>query len=43
MLFELFFFFLYRYIEIPSKDQQYDPEQDTIMQRVQLFVGGGGK
>ena len=27
-------------LEIPSKDQPYDPEQDSVMQRVLQFVGG---
>eukprot|EP01041_Mallomonas_annulata_P015917 gene15917-33524_t len=27
-------------LEIPSKDQPYDPEQDYIMQRVNLMLGG---
>ena len=29
-------------LEIPSKDVPYDPEQDYIMQRVNMFIGGGG-
>jgi V-type H+-transporting ATPase subunit F len=29
-------------LEIPSKEHPYDPEQDYIMQRVNLFLGGGG-
>lgn len=29
-------------LEIPSKEHPYDPEQDTIMQRVNMFLGGGG-
>jgi len=28
-------------LEIPSKEHPYDPEQDYIMQRVNLFLGGG--
>mmetsp|Transcript_44354 Transcript_44354/g.106855 ORF Transcript_44354/g.106855 Transcript_44354/m.106855 type:complete len:116 (-) Transcript_44354:47-394(-) len=28
-------------LEIPSKEHPYDPEQDYIMQRVQMFLGGG--
>ena len=28
-------------LEIPSKDYPYDPEKDTIMQRVNLYLGGG--
>jgi V-type H+-transporting ATPase subunit F len=28
-------------LEIPSKDHPYDPEQDYIMQRVNMFLGGG--
>mmetsp|Transcript_20753 Transcript_20753/g.63121 ORF Transcript_20753/g.63121 Transcript_20753/m.63121 type:complete len:115 (-) Transcript_20753:158-502(-) len=28
-------------LEIPSKDQPYDPEQDYIMQRINLMIGGG--
>mmetsp|Transcript_17215 Transcript_17215/g.16670 ORF Transcript_17215/g.16670 Transcript_17215/m.16670 type:complete len:116 (-) Transcript_17215:254-601(-) len=28
-------------LEIPSKDHPYDPEQDYIMQRVNMFIGGG--
>ena len=27
-------------LEIPSKDQPYDPEQDSVMQRVLQFVSG---
>mmetsp|Transcript_18015 Transcript_18015/g.18074 ORF Transcript_18015/g.18074 Transcript_18015/m.18074 type:complete len:117 (-) Transcript_18015:197-547(-) len=27
-------------LEIPSKDMPYDPEQDFIMQRVNLMLGG---
>mmetsp|Transcript_3162 Transcript_3162/g.6383 ORF Transcript_3162/g.6383 Transcript_3162/m.6383 type:complete len:116 (-) Transcript_3162:151-498(-) len=27
-------------LEIPSKDQPYDPEQDYIMQRVNVMLGG---
>jgi V-type H+-transporting ATPase subunit F len=27
-------------LEIPSKDQPYDPEQDYIMQRVNMMLGG---
>jgi len=27
-------------LEIPSKDKPYDPEQDTIMKRVNMLVGG---
>ncbi|CAE7642070.1 vatF [Symbiodinium microadriaticum] len=27
-------------LEIPSKDQPYDPDQDSIMQRVNLMLGG---
>eukprot|EP01035_Chromulina_nebulosa_P027606 gene27606-36330_t len=27
-------------LEIPSKDQPYDPEKDYIMQRVNLYIGG---
>mmetsp|Transcript_1531 Transcript_1531/g.1534 ORF Transcript_1531/g.1534 Transcript_1531/m.1534 type:complete len:117 (+) Transcript_1531:47-397(+) len=27
-------------LEIPSKEQPYDPEQDYIMQRVNLMLGG---
>jgi V-type H+-transporting ATPase subunit F len=26
-------------LEIPSKDVPYDPEQDTIMQRVNMVLG----
>jgi len=29
-------------LEIPSKEFPYDPEQDYIMQRVNLYLGGGG-
>ena len=29
-------------LEIPSKDQPYDPEQDYIMQRVNMFIGAQG-
>jgi len=28
-------------LEIPSKDHPYDPEQDSVMQRVTMMVGGG--
>lgn len=28
-------------LEIPSKEHPYDPEQDYIMQRVSMFLGGG--
>ena len=28
-------------LEIPSKDHPYDPEQDYIMQRVNMFISGG--
>lgn len=28
-------------LEIPSKDHPYDPEQDTVMQRVTMMMGGG--
>jgi V-type H+-transporting ATPase subunit F len=28
-------------LEIPSKEHPYDPEQDTIMLRVNMFLGGG--
>lgn len=28
-------------LEIPSKDVPYDPEQDYIMQRINLMLGGG--
>ncbi|KAL7440984.1 hypothetical protein ACHAXH_007953 [Discostella pseudostelligera] len=28
-------------LEIPSKEHPYDPEQDFIMQRVNMFLGGG--
>ena len=28
-------------LEIPSKEFPYDPEQDYIMQRVNMFIGGG--
>jgi len=28
-------------LEIPSKDHPYDPEKDTIMQRVNMYLGGG--
>jgi V-type H+-transporting ATPase subunit F len=28
-------------LEIPSKEHPYDPEQDYIMQRVNMFLGGG--
>ena len=27
-------------LEIPSKDLPYDPEQDYIMQRVNMMLGG---
>ena len=27
-------------LEIPSKDQPYDPEQDSVMQRVNAMIGG---
>ena len=27
-------------LEIPSKEHPYDPEQDFIMQRVNMFLGG---
>lgn len=27
-------------LEIPSKDQPYDPDQDFIMQRVNMMLGG---
>jgi V-type H+-transporting ATPase subunit F len=27
-------------LEIPSKDHPYDPDQDTVMQRVTLMLGG---
>ena len=27
-------------LEIPSKEHPYDPEQDYIMQRVNMFLGG---
>lgn len=27
-------------LEIPSKDHPYDPEQDYIMQRVNMYLGG---
>ncbi len=27
-------------LEIPSKDIPYDPEKDTVMQRVTLMLGG---
>jgi V-type H+-transporting ATPase subunit F len=27
-------------LEIPSKDTPYDPEQDYIMQRINLMLGG---
>ena len=27
-------------LEIPSKDQPYDPDQDYIMQRVNMMLGG---
>jgi len=27
-------------LEIPSKDIPYDPEQDTVMERVALMLGG---
>ena len=30
-------------LEIPSKDQPYDPEQDYIMQRVNMMIGGGAE
>lgn len=26
-------------LEIPSKEQPYDPEKDSVMQRVSLFLG----
>lgn len=29
-------------LEIPSKEHPYDPEQDYIMQRVNMFLAGGG-
>ena len=29
-------------LEIPSKEHPYDPEQDYIMQRVNMYLGGGG-
>ncbi len=29
-------------LEIPSKEHPYDPEQDYIMQRVNMFLGAGG-
>ena len=29
-------------LEIPSKEHPYDPEQDYIMQRVNMFLGGQG-
>lgn len=29
-------------LEIPSKDQPYDPDQDYIMQRVNMMIGGVG-
>lgn len=29
-------------LEIPSKEHPYDPEQDYIMQRVGMFLSGGG-
>ena len=29
-------------LEIPSKDHPYDPEQDFIMERVNLMLGGQG-
>ena len=29
-------------LEIPSKEHPYDPEQDYIMQRVNMFLGGTG-
>ena len=28
-------------LEIPSKEFPYDPEQDYIMQRVNMYLGGG--
>merc|ERR1712014_45836 len=28
-------------LEIPSKDHPYDPDQDYIMQRVNMYLGGG--
>jgi V-type H+-transporting ATPase subunit F len=28
-------------LEIPSKEHPYDPEQDYIMQRVNMFLGAG--
>jgi len=28
-------------LEIPSKDNPYDPEQDYIMQRVNMYLGAG--
>jgi V-type H+-transporting ATPase subunit F len=27
-------------LEIPSKEHPYDPEQDYIMQRVNMYLGG---
>mmetsp|Transcript_15296 Transcript_15296/g.21622 ORF Transcript_15296/g.21622 Transcript_15296/m.21622 type:complete len:117 (-) Transcript_15296:220-570(-) len=30
-------------LEIPSKDHPYDPEQDYIMQRVNMYLGGEGR
>jgi V-type H+-transporting ATPase subunit F len=29
-------------LEIPSKEHPYDPEQDYIMQRVNMYLGGSG-
>jgi len=29
-------------LEIPSKEHPYDPEQDYIMQRVNMYLGGTG-
>mmetsp|Transcript_15801 Transcript_15801/g.15169 ORF Transcript_15801/g.15169 Transcript_15801/m.15169 type:complete len:117 (-) Transcript_15801:330-680(-) len=29
-------------LEIPSKDQPYDPEQDSVMQRVNMMLGFSG-
>ena len=29
-------------LEIPSKDHPYDPNQDYIMQRVNMILGGTG-
>jgi len=28
-------------LEIPSKEHPYDPDQDYIMQRVNMYLGGG--